>query len=119
MATKRLRRNPLAVPGCHGQAVPMTADELRHSATADAAPPPGLVPALRALWWDARGDWNAAHEAAQEGEDADSAWVHALLHRREGDLANADYWYRRAGRRRPAVTLDQEWAEIAAALLIR
>jgi hypothetical protein len=97
----------------------MTADELRHSATADAAPPPGLAPPLRALWWDARGDWAAAHEAAQEGEDADSAWVHALLHRREGDLANADYWYRRAGRRRPAVALDQEWAEIAAALLIR
>jgi hypothetical protein len=97
----------------------MTADEFRQSAVADATPPPGLAPPLRALWWDARGDWNAAHEAAQEGEDADSAWVHALLHRREGDLANADYWYRRAGRRRPDVTLGQEWAEIATALLNR
>ncbi|WP_149537994.1 hypothetical protein [Siccirubricoccus phaeus] len=95
----------------------MDAAALRRSAETDAAPPPGLTPALRALWWDARGDWHAAHEAAQAGEDADSAWVHALLHRREGDLANADYWYRRAGRRRPAGPLEAEWAAIASALL--
>lgn len=55
-------------------------------------------PALQALWHAARGDWDAAHEAAQVGRDADSAWVHALLHREEGDDSNAAYWYRRAGR---------------------
>ncbi|MCO6415499.1 hypothetical protein JYK14_04815 [Siccirubricoccus sp. KC 17139] len=95
----------------------MDAASLRRSAAVDAAPPPGLSPALQALWWDAKGDWHAAHQAAQAGEDADSAWVHALLHRREGDLANADYWYRRAGRCRPAEPLEAEWATIAAALL--
>lgn len=76
----------------------------------------GLAPLLAALWWDARGDWNRAHELAQSVETAEGAWVHAYLHRKEGDLFNAEYWYRRAGRRQPATTLDQEWAEIAAAL---
>jgi hypothetical protein len=76
----------------------------------------GLAPLLAALWRDARGDWDRAHELAQSVETAEGAWVHAYLHRKEGDLANADYWYRRAGRTRPATTLDQEWAEIAAAL---
>lgn len=71
---------------------------------------------LAALWWDARGDWERAHEAAQSVDTADGAWVHAYLHRKEGDLSNADYWYRRAGRRRPMGTLEAEWAEIAAAL---
>lgn len=97
----------------------MTPEELRRSAAADPAPPAGLAPPVLALWWDARGDWAAAHEAAQAGEDADSAWVHALLHRREGDLSNADYWYRRAGRRRPESALEAEWQAIAAALLAR
>lgn len=78
--------------------------------------PDGLAPPLAALWWDARGDWERAHEAAQSLDTSDSAWVHAYLHRKEGDLANADYWYRRAGRQRPSVSLDAEWAEIAAAL---
>ena len=53
---------------------------------------------LLALWWDARGDWKRAHEIAQDVSDADGAWVHAYLHRKEGDLGNAAYWYRRAGR---------------------
>jgi len=95
----------------------MTPDALRHSAASAAMPPACLTGPVLALWWDARGDWTRAHEAAQVGEDADSAWVHAYLHRREGDLANADYWYRRAGRRRPAEPLEAEWAAIAAALL--
>ena len=76
----------------------------------------GLPPLLAALWWDARGDWARAHELAQSVETAEGAWVHAYLHRKEGDLPNAEYWYRRAGKRRPAVTLEQEWAAIAAAL---
>lgn len=76
----------------------------------------GLPPLLAALWHDARGDWARAHELAQSVDTADGAWVHAYLHRKEGDLPNADYWYRRAGRRRPAGTLPEEWAEIARAL---
>lgn len=78
----------------------------------------GLAPLLAALWWDARGDWARAHELAQSVDTADGAWVHGYLHRKEGDLANADYWYRRAGRVRPAVPLAAEWAEIAQAMLL-
>ena len=91
----------------------MTPDELARAE----GPPPDLAPPLLALWWDARGDWAAAHEAAQAGEDATSAWVHAYLHRREGDLSNAGYWYRRAGKVMPAGTLDEEWRALATALL--
>lgn len=95
----------------------MTPDLLRASARAEAQPPVDLPGSLLALWWDARGDWDRAHAVVQDNDDSDSAWVHAYLHRREGDLANADYWYRRAGRGRPAEPLDTEWAAIAAALL--
>ena len=95
----------------------MSPAELRASATRDAAPPAGLDAALQALWWQARGDWPAAHAAAQADAGPAAAWVHALLHREEGDLANADYWYHRAGKRRPAGPLAEEWASIAAALL--
>lgn len=94
----------------------MTVEEFRRS-LAEAMPPGGLSGPLLALWWDARGDWNRAHEAAQAGEDSDSAWVHAYLHRKEGDLANAAYWYRRAGRVRDEASLDDEWAAIAGALI--
>jgi hypothetical protein len=97
----------------------MTAEELRASAAGAGAPPPGLDAALAALWWQARGDWARAHDAAQSDEGRDAAWVHALLHREEGDLSNADYWYRRAGRTRPSVPLAEEWHAIAAALLAR
>jgi hypothetical protein len=95
----------------------MTADDLQRSATRDAAPPAGLSVPLCALWWAAKGDWPAAHRMAQEGEDAASAWAHAWLHRQEGDLANAEYWYRRAGRPRSSLGLEAEWHAIAAALL--
>lgn len=76
----------------------------------------GLPPLLAALWWDARGDWARAHGIAQSVATPEGAWVHAYLHRKEGDLANAGYWYARAGRPRPAATLAEEWAEIARAL---
>lgn len=82
----------------------------------DAHPPEAGAP-LRALWWDAKGDWDRAHEAAQAGEDAESAWVHAYLHRKEGDLSNARYWYARAGRSIPAGFLEQEWTDMVGALL--
>lgn len=75
--------------------------------------------ALLALWWAGRGDWDRAHQAAQEIEGRDGAWVHAYLHRMEGDTANAGYWYRRAGK--PAATgpFEQEWAAIVEQLLPR
>jgi len=95
----------------------MTPEALRRSALADTAPPAALGPPLRALWWAARGAWDEAHRVVQAEEGADAAWVHAWLHRQEGDLANADYWYGRAGRRRPDQPLDAEWGSIAAALL--
>ena len=93
----------------------MTVEDFRRS-LAEAEPPAGLTAPLLALWWDARGDWHRAHEAAQAGEDANSAWVHAYLHRKEGDLANAGYWYRRAGQTMPKASLAEEWTMIAAAL---
>jgi len=81
------------------------------------APPGELDKALQALWYEAKGDWEAAHQAAQAQDDEAGAWVHAYLHRVEGDEGNAGYWYRRA--RKPHATSDVkiEWREIAAALL--
>jgi hypothetical protein len=83
-----------------------------------AAPAPDLDAPLAALWWAAKGNWNEAHRIVQDEDGADAAWVHAYLHRVEGDLGNAGYWYRRAGQ--PAVkdALETEWERIAAALLV-
>jgi len=80
-------------------------------------PPRDLSAALAALWWDAKGDWTRAHEWAQRQEDAAGAWVHAYLHRKEGDLENARYWYRRAGKAESTEPLAGEWEAIAKALL--
>jgi hypothetical protein len=80
-------------------------------------PPEGLELALQALWWDAKGEWEKAHACAQSDEGRAGSWVHALLHRREGDLANAGYWYRRAGQPVASGSLDEEWRSIAGALL--
>jgi hypothetical protein len=81
------------------------------------APPLGLSLALQALWRDGRGDFDAAHELAQKDEGGEGDWVHAYLHRKEGDLSNAAYWYRRAKRPVCKDPLEAEWATIAAALL--
>jgi hypothetical protein len=78
-----------------------------------------MDPLLRALLLDARGDWDQAHRLVQDLESRDAAWVHAYLHRREGDLSNASYWYSRAGRNRPASSLDEEWEAIATDLVNR
>ena len=83
----------------------------------DAAPPAGLSTALQALWQEARGQWDEAHSLAMADKGADGAWVHAYLHRVEGDLRNAGYWYRRAGRPESQEALRDEWRAIATALL--
>jgi hypothetical protein len=91
--------------------------EFRASLT-DSVPPPMLTPPLKALWWAAKGDWDQAHKIVQDEGDANSAWVHAYLHRVEGDLGNASYWYRQAGRPVANGSLDAEWERIAAALTV-
>ena len=93
-----------------------TAEKLAKS-THDPNPPAGLAPLVQALWWEAKGDWTRAHEIAQEIHTPDAAWVHAYLHRREGDQGNAGYWYRNAHRPVSNLPLDEEWREIASALL--
>ncbi len=93
----------------------MTLNEFK--VTLSANEPPDVAPLLKALWHDARGDWNRAHEIAQDVEDASGAWVHAYLHRKEGDAGNAGYWYKRAGQPVATDSLDAEWDRVATALL--
>jgi hypothetical protein len=83
------------------------------------SPPPGLGRALEALWYEAKGEWDKAHRTAQKEGSEDGAWVHAYLHRVEGDLTNAAYWYRRAVRPAADGPLREEWAAIAEALLAK
>jgi hypothetical protein len=80
-------------------------------------PPSGLSRALEALWHERRGDWNRAHEIAQEIPGPEGAWVHAYLHRREGDESNAAYWYNQAAKPIARGGLDDEWRAIVDALL--
>lgn len=94
----------------------MTLQELHDSLTGD-QPPRELNFALAGLWWDAKGDWKRAHESAQQDEGFAGAWVHAYLHRKEGDPSNAEYWYGRAGKRLSRASFEEEWSQIAAALL--
>jgi hypothetical protein len=86
---------------------------------ARSAPPARLRAALEGLWWAAKGEWDRAHRIVQDEEGAEGAWVHAYLHRVEGDVANAGYWYRQAGRPAASGPLDDEWQAIAAELLRR
>ena len=80
-------------------------------------PPQGTSVYLEALWYDAKGNWQKAHELIQDLPDKNASWIHAYLHRKEGDSWNADYWYNKAGRKRPAASLKDEWEEIVIALL--
>jgi hypothetical protein len=93
----------------------MTLDDFKATLSADR--PPEMTPLLQALWHDAKGGWDRAHGIAQDVDDASGAWVHAYLHRKEGDLDNASYWYGRA--RQPVATdsLQDEWERIAGRLL--
>jgi hypothetical protein len=95
----------------------MTLQQFRDSVAAD-QPPRDLNVALAGLWWDAKGDWTRAHESAQQDEGAAGAWVHAYLHRKEGDRSNAEYWYTRAEKSFSRAAFAEEWTEIAAALLL-
>jgi hypothetical protein len=105
-----------------GQDRPMKAERLqdlpafRASLSGD-KPPTALAVPAEALWWAAKGNWDRAHQLVQDDGSKEAAWVHAYLHRVEGDRSNAGYWYRRAGRDEAKGPLEAEWAEIAAALL--
>src|SRR5262245_52628083 len=94
----------------------MTAEDLR-CITDESLLPKLLAPALRALWHDARGDWQEAHRVAQDIDEPSGAWVHAYLHRKEGDAGNAAYWYRRAGKPVASDSLENEWRRIVVALM--
>ncbi len=80
-------------------------------------PPQNISVYLQALWFDAKGDWDKAHEIVQDIHDKEASWIHAYLHRKEGDVFNAEYWYNRASKKRSNIPLDYEWEEIAEAFL--
>ena len=84
---------------------------------ANAGPDAALSPPLAALWWAAKGNWDQAHKIVMNDSGKDAAWVHAYLHRVEGDLGNAGYWYRQAGQPVATDSLQAEWERIAATLL--
>jgi hypothetical protein len=80
-------------------------------------PPSGSSFYLKALWYDAKGNWKKAHEIIQDIDDKNASWIHAYLHRKEGDTGNADYWYSLAGKIRPSVSLENEWEELVASFI--
>jgi hypothetical protein len=88
-----------------------TLTEFKASLNAD-QPISGISAQLKSLWYDGKGDWTQAHARVDHLNDQDSAWVHAYLHRKEGDLGNADYWYRKARQTRPDLSLEQEWEQL-------
>jgi hypothetical protein len=94
----------------------MTPNEF-HASLASAEPPDALPAPLAALWWDKKGDWTRAHALVDELDSTEGMAVHAYLHRREGSLSNADYWYSRAGRIFYRSALDEEWAALVEGLL--
>ncbi len=94
----------------------MTMVEFKQS-LAESEPPEAAPTLVRALWFDAKGNWDRAHALAQSVHTARGAWVHAYLHLKEGDMANAGYWYARAGREMPLVTIEEEWEKICRVIL--
>jgi len=81
-------------------------------------PKASFSPMLKALWYDKKGDWKLAHDQVDQMSGQEAAWVHAYLHRKEGDLWNADYWYARAKKTRPSITLEEEWEVLFSYFLI-
>ena len=96
----------------------MTLAEFKRSLSSR-SPPEGLAPALAGLWWAGKKNWDRAHKIVMDEGGKDCAWVHAHLHRIEGDLENARYWYRQAGRAQASGALPAEWAAIATDLLAK
>jgi hypothetical protein len=94
----------------------MTLEQFRESLRLD-SPPSGFGFALTGLWWDAKGNWSKAHESAQQDEGPAGSWVHAYLHRKQGDTSNAAYWYGQAGRPSSTASFDDEWQQITRSLL--
>lgn len=91
--------------------------EIFEQSLKNAIPPATISGHLLAMWYDGKGNWNKAHSLADSMDDATACWVHAYLHRKEGDQWNANYWYRKAGKKMPDTTLQQEWEAIVKALL--
>lgn len=89
----------------------MNIDLFRKSLQSSTAPA-GVDIYLQSLWEDAKGNWDKSHQLIQDLPDKTAAWIHAYLHRKEGDIWNADYWYNRAGRKRPGKSLEEEWLDI-------
>ena len=94
----------------------MTYEDFLDSMAAE-KPPAGLSDTLASLWWDKKGDWDTAHSIAQSIPTVQGSAVHAYLHREEGVIWNADYWYSRAGRQRPDMPLEQEWRQLVEEML--
>jgi hypothetical protein len=88
-----------------------------HKSLSAVAPPSGTSDYLQSLWHDGKGNWEKAHTIIQDMEDKTASWIHAYLHRKEGDEWNAQYWYNKAGKKMPAESLDKEWEGIVKALL--
>lgn len=93
-----------------------TLAEFKASLASD-QPDNALSAQLKSLWYDGKGDWHQAHAQVDHLTDRSSAWVHAYLHRKEGDIWNADYWYNKAGQNRPKVSLDEEWEQLVVEFL--
>lgn len=94
----------------------MTIEEFKSTLSAS-QPPKGISPQLEAMWHEGKDDWDRAHNIAQDIHTADGSWIHAYLHRKEGDQGNAAYWYRQAGRPVSRLSLKEEWEEIVRELL--
>jgi hypothetical protein len=94
----------------------MTLDQFKNSLS-DSLPSPSLSPLLKALWYDGKEEWEQSHTIAQGIHTKEGSWVHAYLHRKEGDEGNAMYWYNRAGKKMPEISLSDEWEIIVSSLL--
>ena len=95
----------------------MTLQEFKTSLEEQQPPPVAVL--LQALWYEAKGEWGTAHNLAQDVHTPDGSWIHAYLHRVEGDISNAQYWYHKANRKMPKVSLKEEWEDIANELLLK
>ena len=95
----------------------MTLSDFSQSVAETDSPDGSLSQSLQALWWDSKGDWHKAHEVCQSAASKDGDWIHAYLHRKEGDLGNASYWYNRAGKPVYKGSLEDEWSSLAETFL--